>query len=125
MGCPAGAQIQRRRHKVAVSESSRFSDAADAYWTSGPKRAIEYVCGVLQEAQHRGEVCVGDCALAARQFVAMLRGDLHLEIVFGMRGGVSPAAAEIQAHVKSVVAVFLYGAGIVATTSPGTEQHAP
>lgn len=95
-------------YKVAVSESSRFKEVADLYWTLGPKRLIEHIRRVLEEARQRGEVYVADCALAARQFVAMLRGDLHLQIIFGMR--LPPTPAEIEAHVKSVVTVFLHGA---------------
>ncbi|RST48898.1 TetR/AcrR family transcriptional regulator C-terminal domain-containing protein [Variovorax sp. MHTC-1] len=95
-------------YKAAVSDRSRFKDAAAAYWTFGPKRAVDRICEVLEDAQRRGEVKVDDCALAARQFVAMLRGNLLLEIVFGLRA--SPNPVEIHVHVMSVVAMFLRGA---------------
>ncbi|PNG59912.1 hypothetical protein WDL1CHR_04477 [Variovorax sp. WDL1] len=95
-------------HKVAISECGRFSDAADALWTFGPARAIDRIREVLEDARRRGEVRIDDCSTAARQFVAMLRGDLHLEIIFGMRAAPSPG--DIRNHVLSVVAVFLRGA---------------
>ena len=95
-------------YKAAVSDSNRFKDAAAAYWTFGPQRAIDHVCEVLEDAKRRGEVNVHDCALAARQFVAMLRGDLLLKIVFGLRA--SPNPVEIHVHARSVVAMFLRGA---------------
>lgn len=95
-------------YKVAVSESDRFAAASDAYWQHGPQRAIEAVRNVLQKAQQRGELDLEDPALGARQFVAMLRGDVHLEVLFGSRS--SPDATEIHARVTSAVDVLLNGA---------------
>ncbi len=104
-------------YKVAVSESSRFGDAANAYWEDAPQRAIEAVRKVLQQAQLRGEVNIDDPALAARQFVAMLRGDIHLEILFGLRK--CPGSTEIHTRVKSAVDLLLYGA------SPALQRQLP
>lgn len=95
-------------YKLAVSEPSRFGEAANAYWEEAPQRAIEAVHKVLQQAQQRGEVDVHDPALAARQFVAMLRGDIHLEILFGLRK--CPGSTEIHTRVKSAVDLLLCGA---------------
>jgi hypothetical protein len=95
-------------YKAAVSDSNRFRDAAAAYWTFGPKRAMDRICDVLEDARRRGEIKVDDCSLAARRFVAMLRGDLLLEVVFGLRA--SPNPVEIHVHAMSVVAMFLRGA---------------
>ncbi len=94
-------------YKVAVSESSRFGAAAKAYWEYAPQRAIEAVRKVLQEAKLRGEINVDNPAVAARQFVAMLRGDLHLQILLGLRS--TPDPTEIHARVLSAVDVFLNG----------------
>lgn len=95
-------------YKLAVSESSRFGAAANAYWEEAPQRAIEAVREVLQQAHQRGEVTVHDPALAARQFVAMLRGDIHLEILFGSRK--CPGSTEIHTRVESAVDLLLCGA---------------
>lgn len=95
-------------YRAAVSDSNRFRDAAAAYWIFGPKRAMDRICEVLEDGRRRGEIKVDDCALAARRFVAMLRGDLLLEVVFGLRA--SPNPVEIHVHAMSVVATFLRGA---------------
>lgn len=95
-------------YKFAVSESSRFGAAANAYWEYGPQRAIESVRKVLQQAKLRGEANIDDPAVAARQFVAMLRGDMQLEILFGMRN--CPDATEMHVRVKSAVDLLLNGA---------------
>jgi hypothetical protein len=95
-------------HKAAVSESGRFRGAADALWTFGPDRTVDRIREVLDDARREGAISIADCAAAARQFLAMLRGDLHLEVVFGLRS--SPSAQDIHLHVMSVVTVFLRGA---------------
>lgn len=95
-------------YKLAVSESSRFGAAANAYWEEAPRRAIDAVLKVLQQAQQRGDIELDDPDAAARQFVAMLRGDMHLEILFGLRP--SPGLTEIHIRVKSAVDLLLHGA---------------
>jgi hypothetical protein len=74
----------------------------------GPQRAIETVRKALQQAQLRGEVDIDEPAVVARQFVAMLRGDIHLGVLFGLRN--CPDATEIHVHVKTVVDLLLNGA---------------
>jgi hypothetical protein len=105
-------------YKVAVSEASRFGDAATAYWDHAPRRAVAIVCKVLQEATLHREISIDDPARAARQFVAMLRGDIHLEILLGLRS--SPDPTEINARVTSAVDVLLNG---VTAENPSIPQR--
>lgn len=97
-------------YKVAVSESSRFSAAAEAYWTFGPERAIERVEQLLEGAKRRGQIRVEDCALAARQFVAILRGDLQLKMLFGVQP--APGEADMELQVRCAVKTFLRGVSL-------------
>lgn len=94
-------------YKVAVSESSRFSAAAETYWKCGPDRAIERVQQQLEASNRKGEISVTDCALAARQFVALLRGDLQLKVLFGVHP--APSEQDIQGQVHAAVKTFLQG----------------
>ena len=95
-------------YKLAVSESTQFGAAANAYWEEAPQRAVQAVTKVLQQAQLLGEVNVAEPAAAARQFVGMLRGDIHLEILFGLRK--CPGSTEVHERVKSAVDLLLCGA---------------
>lgn len=108
-------------YKVAISESGRFGAAADAYWEYAPKRAIEKVRETLEEAENREAVRVQDLDLAARQFIAMLRGNLHMEILFGLRS--YPDAYDIQRRTQSVVEMFLRGVS-ARSRSPGEDARA-
>lgn len=95
-------------HRAAVSEHGRFVEAADAFWTFGPERAVQRIRAVLLDASLGGDVRLDDCDAAARAFLSLLRSNLHLEVVFGLRP--PPDLAEVREHVASVVDVFLRGA---------------
>ena len=95
-------------YKVAISESRRFSAAAEAYWEYAPERAIDAVRKVLEQAQLRGEINIEEPADTARHFFTMLRGDIHLQRLFGSRE--RPDLTEIHARVTSAVDLILNGA---------------
>ena len=86
-----------------------------------PKRAIEKVRETLEKAENREAVRVQDLDLAARQFIAMLRGNLHMEILFGLRS--YPDAYDIQRRTQSVVEMFLRGIS-ARSRSPGEDARA-
>ena len=54
-----------------------------------------------------GEIQVDDCLRVAGHFVGMIRGNLHLQVVLGLRP--APSDEEAQLVVASVVEVFLNG----------------
>ena len=94
-------------YRVAVSEAFHYPAAAEAYFENSPLRVRDSIVELLSGAQRRGEIQCPDLQLCARQFLAMLQGNLHLEIVFGLRD--SPDAVDIKRRVASVVDVFLHG----------------
>ena len=107
-------------HRAAVSEVVRDPAVAGAYRSAAPEQAIEKARKVLASARWRGEIDVDDCALAARRFIAMLKGHLHMELVLGLRE--PPSYSEIRDHVACAVDVFLRG---VHRPRPGRTHPAP
>ena len=79
------------------------------YDQHGLRPAIETVEHLLDAAKGRGEVVVADSRVAAGQFIAMLRGNLHLEAMLELRP--APTAAEMDERVRSAVRIFLHGGG--------------
>ena len=92
---------------TAVIEAERFPRATSIYHEYGLKPAVAMLTEVLEAANKRGELRIQDCALAANQFIAMLRGNIHFEAVLELRS--PPSVAEIEARVRSVVNIFLHG----------------
>ena len=95
-------------YKAAASEPGQPGGPGGEFWALGPGRVVDRVREILEDANGRGEIGIDDCGVAAGRFVAMLRGDLHAQVVFGMRA--PPSQREIRTHVTSAVSVFLRGA---------------
>lgn len=95
-------------YRIAVSEAFRFPAASTAFFERGPNRVIEELAAMFKLYQGRGELSSEQTPeKLARNFLLMLRGNLHLEIIFGCR--TSPEEAEIERRVSSVVDLFLRG----------------
>ena len=92
---------------TSVIEAERFPQAALVYSELGIKPAIAALTTVLKAANARGEACIPNCQRAAAQFIAILRGNVHLEAVIELRS--PPSIAEAEARVRTTVAIFLHG----------------
>jgi hypothetical protein len=93
--------------RMAVIEAERFPRATREYCERGVEPAIGKLTRILQDASDRGDIKVRSCRQAASQFIAMLRGNMHLEASLGLRE--PPSAAEADARVSAVVNGFLRG----------------
>jgi AefR-like transcriptional repressor, C-terminal domain len=93
--------------RTAVIEAERFPRATRAYSERGIEPAIATLTRILKDASDRGDIKVQSCQQAASQFIAMLRGNMHLEAVLELRE--PPSAAEVDARVSAVVNGFLRG----------------
>lgn len=94
-------------YRIAVTEFSRFPDLVSSFYEQGPGRATLRLAEVLQDARERGEIHADDCLRIAGHFVGMIRDNLHLQVVLGLRA--PPSAKETREAVKSAVTVFLNG----------------
>jgi len=93
--------------RTAVIEAERFPRATRVYSERLTKPAIATLTRILQDASDRGDINVQSCQQAASAFIAMLRGNMHLEAVMELRQ--PPCAAEVDARVRAVVDGFLHG----------------
>jgi hypothetical protein len=91
--------------QTALIEAERFPRATRVYSERGIKPAIATLTRILQDASDRGDIKVQSCQKAASEFIAMLRGNMHLEAVMELRE--PPSAAEVDARVRAVVNGFL------------------
>jgi hypothetical protein len=62
---------------------------------------------VLDEFRERDEIDIKDTTRAAEHFIGMLRDDLHLKTVLGLRP--PPGPAEIEVSVQQATRIFLDG----------------
>ncbi|WP_029010470.1 TetR/AcrR family transcriptional regulator [Azospirillum halopraeferens] len=92
-------------YRMVIGESPRFPELARAFYESGPARGLEQVTAFLADADARGRLRVPAPALSAERFLVMLKGDLHLRLLLGMRE--PPAPDEVDRQVDATVAFFL------------------
>jgi AefR-like transcriptional repressor, C-terminal domain len=103
-GESAEVHVCVQRSRLFAKPAARFRAA---FFEHGPGRASAYVAQVLDEFARRGMLKLTDSQLAAELFVSMLRGDLHLRVVLGLRP--PPDDAEIERFVQAAVRTFLDG----------------
>ncbi|KLK89651.1 TetR family transcriptional regulator [Microvirga vignae] len=94
-------------YRIAVTEANRFPDLVKSFYEQGPGRATSQLAEVLEGAKKRGEIRADDCQRVAGHFVGMIRDNLHLQVVLGLRP--PPLDEEVKEAVASVVEIFLNG----------------
>lgn len=95
-------------YRVVISESARSPELGQAVFEAGPSTAAERLSDYLSREVEKGALVVGDPGLAARQFLEMVKGDLHFRALLGL--GPAPAIEEIDACVRAATRLFLDGA---------------
>jgi AcrR family transcriptional regulator len=108
-------------YRTIVSEGTRFPDLAEAFFESGPGRAAARLAVVLDEFRGRREVDVEDSGRAAEHFIGMLRDDLYLRVVLGLRR--PPSAAEIDVFVRQATTIFVEGCRTKSSKKQQPRRH--
>lgn len=93
--------------RIVITEANRFPDLVKSFYEQGPGRTAARLAEVLESEQARGTIRSVDCGLAASHFVGMIRDNLHLQVVLGIRP--PPTHDEVQQTVDAAVDVFLSG----------------
>lgn len=101
-------------YRIVVTEANRFPDLAKAFYEQGPGRGTSRLAEVLEVAKERGEIRADNCLRLAGHFVSMIRDDVHLQVILGLRP--APSDEEMRELVDSLVEVFLNG------VRPGQER---
>jgi TetR/AcrR family transcriptional regulator, mexJK operon transcriptional repressor len=92
-------------NRILIGEVSRFPVLGEVFWAAGPERTRVQVEVFLRRAAAAGTLRVPDPRLAAEQFVALARGEIHLRSLLRLE---DPGdAAALSAAAASSVATFL------------------
>ncbi|MDH7452958.1 TetR/AcrR family transcriptional regulator [Luteimonas composti] len=73
------------------------------FWEAGPERVQQAFTAFLEA--RAGELDIPDLPRAARQFFALLKGDLHTRLACGLCE--RPSAAAVDEHIAATVDMFL------------------
>jgi len=95
--------------RMVIAEIPQFPELGRAFFEAGPEAAYRRVEDLLRRHAERRALRADDLHLAARQFVEMIKGDLHLRAL--LCAADPPAAGEIERHVRAATGTFLDGVG--------------
>jgi TetR/AcrR family transcriptional repressor of mexJK operon len=100
-------------NRITIGEAARFPKLGEVFWRAGPERTRAQIETFLHRAGAAGTLAVADPRLAAEQFIALLRGDIHQRQLLRIDTVVEPA--ELAAAADAAVATFLKAFGVAKT----------
>jgi TetR/AcrR family transcriptional regulator, mexJK operon transcriptional repressor len=92
-------------NRILIGEVTRFPVLGEVFWAAGPERTRVQIEAFLRRADAAGSLSIADPRLAAEQFVALARGEIHLRSLLRLEDPSDAAPLAIAA--KSAVALFL------------------
>ena len=92
-------------NRIIIGEVTRFPVLGEVFWAAGPERTRVQIEAFLRRAAASGSLAVPDPRLAAEQFVALARGEIHLRSLLRLEDPGDPAA--LSSAAASAVAMFL------------------
>ena len=98
---PEGIAVNR----IIIGEVIRFPALGQVFWAAGPERNRAQIEAFLRRASEAGSLAIPDTRLAAEQFAALARGEIHLRSLLRPEDPGDPAA--LAAAAASAVATFL------------------
>src|SRR6266446_6681941 len=92
-------------NRIIVGEVTRFPVLGQVFWAAGPERQRTQIEAFLRRAVEAGTLAIPDARLAAEQFAALARGEIHLRSLLRLEDPGDTAALDTAA--ASAVATFL------------------
>lgn len=98
-------------HRIMSQQLPEGSPLPHLFWEAGPRRIQEAFADFLRAEVEAGELQVPDCALAAAQFLALLKGEHHARLICSCPALL--AGPQLESHLEATVDMFLraYGPG--------------
>jgi AcrR family transcriptional regulator len=91
-------------YRIVVAEVPRFPELGEVFYNSGPTIMIDRIANILSRAADRGLLEIVDPRIAAIQFISLIRGELHLTSVLGLKKASKNPADYIEASVDLFLA---------------------
>jgi AcrR family transcriptional regulator len=92
-------------NRILIGEVTRFPALGEVFWEAGPARTRVQIEALLRRAAAVGSLDVPDARLAAEQFLALARGEIHQRYLLRLADPGGPAM--LAAAAESAVATFL------------------
>ena len=93
--------------RVVLAEGIKFPELGKAFWNSGPESAKLILAAYLEGQVKRGVLDIEDPAIAAMQFIGMVKQPHSMPELFGFTDAVSDE--ERQRALDQAISIFLKG----------------
>ncbi len=93
--------------RLNLSIATRFMDASKNYYNSGPKAFQDILSHFFKEVHEANILNIPDTDIAADQFMAMVRGNFHIQALMDI--DFQPSSEAISKYVESSVNLFIAG----------------
>lgn len=110
-------------NRIIIGEVTRFPALGAVFWEAGPERTRMQIESFLRRAAAAGSLAVPDPRLAAEQFIALARGEIHLRSLLRLEDPGDPAG--LSAAASRAVATFLRAFGKVCEEKAGRPVSPP
>lgn len=98
-----------RLYRLVVGHAEKHPEVGRTFYETGPRTFIGLMAALLERRAARGEIEIEEAQIAAAQFFAMLRGELHMRMALGVQKRVTRPA--LDRYVDDCVRVFMRGHG--------------
>ncbi|MBR0755737.1 TetR/AcrR family transcriptional regulator [Bradyrhizobium jicamae] len=94
--------------QTVINDSRQFPDIGNMMFSGPVKRTQDAVASYFATQVRKGRLVLKDTTTAAALFIAMLKGDTHMKLLFGQSR--EALQKEIRRNVSTTVRLFLNGA---------------
>lgn len=98
-------------HRLLCSPQMLEKGMARLFWEGGPLRVQDDFARFLQRRIAAGDLQIDDVHRAAAQFFALVRGEIHMRMVFDCPEDLTACKDHQRAHLEATVEVFLRAYG--------------
>ncbi|MGE3297640.1 MAG: TetR/AcrR family transcriptional regulator [Porticoccaceae bacterium] len=91
-------------YRMVMAEGANFPDLARVFYERGPGQVATQLADFFGALQGWNLIVAPEPEVAAREFLSLVRSDLHLKALLGVE---APTAAQRELTVKRAVALFL------------------
>lgn len=108
--CLVTSEEAIRLHRIMAAQAPDSPKLAKLFYDAGPRRTLLEFEALLRHAHDAGALHVPDPARSAEHFFCLIKGLNHLRVLIGCCEPLS--AADAEAHLRSVVALFARAHGL-------------
>lgn len=94
-------------YRLVIAESREFPELSQLFYDSGPKVGLKQLEAYLLRFNHDAKLRSDNSAFSADAFFSLLKGDLHMQCLLGIKP--LPSEAEKKQLIDQAIIFYLYG----------------